>query len=114
MRCTVFTLALLLTVGQFLHPAPSFAQQVRVAGKRKILSQVKAVYPPLARKMNLTGIVKLVAIVAPDGTVVRTEVLGGSPVLVQSAADAITKSKWQVGPQETKELIEIKFEPEAE
>jgi outer membrane biosynthesis protein TonB len=107
-------LALLLTVGQFLHPAPSFAQQVRMAGKRKILTQVKAVYPPLARKMNLTGIVKLVAIVAPDGTVVRTEVLGGSPVLVQSAADAITKSKWQVGPQETKELIEIKFEPEAE
>ncbi len=114
MRRIVFTLALLLTVGQILPLPPSFAQQVRVAGKRKVLTQVKAVYPPLARKMNLAGIVKLVAVVAPDGTVVRTEVLGGSPVLVQSAADAIAKSKWQVGTQETKEVIEVKFEPDAE
>jgi TonB family protein len=105
---------MLLAVAPVLHPPQSLAQQVKVAGKRKILSQVKAVYPPIARKMNLTGTVKLVAIVAPDGTVTRTEVVGGSPVLVQSAADAIAKSKWQVGPQETKELIEIKFEPEAE
>lgn len=114
MRRTVLTLALLLAVGQFLQPQQSFAQQVRVQGKRKILSQVKAVYPPLAKKMNLSGLVRLVAIVAPDGSVVRSEVIGGSPVLVQSAVDAIAKSKWQVGPQETKELIEIKFEPEAE
>jgi len=114
MRRTIFTLALLLAVGQFLYPPASFTQQVKVQGKRKILTQVKAVYPPLARKMNLTGLVKLVAIVAPDGTVVRTEVVGGSPVLVQSAADAIAKSKWQAGPLETKELLEIKFEPESE
>jgi len=114
MRRTVITLALLLTVGPLLPLPQSFAQQVRVQGKRKILTQVKAVYPPLAKKVNLTGLVKLVAIVAPDGSVVRTEVIGGSPVLVQSAVDAIAKSKWQVGPQETKELIEIKFEPEAE
>lgn len=64
--------------------------------------------------MNLTGIVKLVAVVGPDGTVVRTELIGGSPVLVQSAVDAIAKSKWQLGPQKTKEVIEVKFEPEAE
>jgi outer membrane biosynthesis protein TonB len=114
MRRAIFILLFLLSVGQFLSPPQSLAQQVKVAGKRKILNQVKAVYPPLARKMNLTGIVKLVAIVAPDGSVDRTEVLGGSPVLVQSAVDAIAKSKWQVGPQETKELIEVKFEPEAE
>jgi outer membrane biosynthesis protein TonB len=114
MQRIVFTLALLLAVGQVLSLPPSFAQQVKLAGKRKVVTQVKAVYPPLARKMNLTGIVRVVAIVAPDGTVVRTEVLGGSPVLVQSAVDAIAKSKWQLGPQESKEVIEIKFEPEAE
>ncbi len=112
MRRTVLTLALLLTAGQFLPPG--LAQQVKLAGKRKTLGQIKAVYPPIARKMNLTGTVKVVAIVAPDGTVTRTQVIGGSPVLVQAAADAIARSKWQVGPQETKELIEIKFEPETE
>ena len=69
MRRAAFTLALLLTDGRILPLPPSIGQQVRVAGKRKILSQVKAAYPPLARKMNLIGIVKLVAVVGPDGTV---------------------------------------------
>jgi len=41
-------------------------------------------------------------------------VVGGSPALVQSAVDAVAKSKWQVGPEETKELIEVRFEPKAE
>jgi hypothetical protein len=79
MRRAAFTLALLLTVGQILPLPPRIGQQIRVAGKRKILSQVKDAYPPLARKMN--PIVKLVAVVGPDGTVVRTELIGGSPVL---------------------------------
>jgi len=114
MRRTVFTLALLLSAGQLLYPRLSFAQQVSVKGKRKTVSQVQPVYPPVARKIHLTGIVKLVATVAPDGSVVRTEVVGGSPALVQSAVDAVAKSKWQVGPEETKELIEVRFEPKAE
>jgi outer membrane biosynthesis protein TonB len=113
-RSAAFGAAILLTVGPVLHPPQGFSQQVRMQGKRKVLKQVNAVYPSLARKMNLTGIVKLVAIVGSDGSVVRTEVVGGSPVLVQSAVDAISKSKWQAGPQETKELIEVQFEPDAE
>jgi outer membrane biosynthesis protein TonB len=114
MRPAALGVAILLTVVPIPHPPQSFAQQVRMQGKRKVLKQVNAVYPSLARKINLTGIVKLVAIVAPDGSVVRTEVVGGSPVLVQSAVDAISKSKWQAGPQETKELIEVQFEPDAD
>lgn len=111
MRRIILTLALLLAVGQSLHLTQSFAQQVSVDGKRKILIQIRPIYPPVARKIHLTGIVKLVAIVAPDGSVVRTEVIGGSPALLESAVDAVAKSKWQVGPQETKEFIEVRFEP---
>ena len=87
---------------------------MKVAGTRKVLIQVKPAYPPLARKGNLTGIVKLVATVAPEGSVVRTSVIGGNPVLVQAAIDAVSKSRWQVAPEETKETIEIKFEPPSE
>ena len=87
---------------------------MRSVGKRKIIVQVAPVYPPLARKMNLSGTVRLLAVVAGGGKVVRTEVLGGSPLLAQSATDAVSKAKWEPGPEETKEIVEVKFQPDAE
>jgi hypothetical protein len=37
--------------------------------------------PELAKKGNLTGTVKIEVTIAPDGTVKRTRVMGGHPVL---------------------------------
>jgi TonB family protein len=78
------------------------------------VTQVNPEYPALARKMNMTGTVRLMVTVAASGNVVRSEELGGSPVLVRAALDAIAKAKWEPSVQETKELVEIKFQPEAE
>lgn len=64
--------------------------------------------------MRLTGTVRLVVTVAADGKVTRTEVSGGNPVLAQSAVDAVNKSKWQPGTEETKEIVEVKFQPETD
>ena len=104
----------ILAIAQFHFPALSVAQQMRSGGKRRIVTQVKPVYPELARKMNMTGTVRLMVTVAAGGNVVRSEELGGSPVLVQAALDAIAKAKWEASVQETKELVEIKFQPEVE
>ena len=41
--------------------------------------------PELAKKLNLTGTVRIEVIIAPDGTVKRSRVLGGHPVLAQAA-----------------------------
>jgi TonB family protein len=95
-------------------PASSPAQQLKAAGKRRIVSQSPLVYPPIARKMRLSGTVRLCATVAPGGKVVHVEVLGGSPVLAQSATDAVSTSKWESGADETKEIVEIKFEPDTD
>src|SRR5215469_9504486 len=48
---------------------------------RKILSKTVPMYPELARKMNLEGVVKLRVTVAPNSTVKYMETLGGSPVI---------------------------------
>jgi TonB-like protein len=105
---------LALVVTPFALPPAAVAQQLRSGGKRKIVAQVSPVYPTLARKMNLTGTVRLLAIVGPGGKVVRTEVLGGSPVLVPPAAEAVSKCRWETSPEESKEIVEIKFQPDAE
>ncbi len=91
---------------------PSFAQQEQIEAKRKVLSKVVPAYPELARKMHISGSVKLEVIVAPNGSTKNTRAMGGHPLLVQAASDAVSKWKWAPSIQETTELIEIKFDPE--
>jgi len=79
---------------------------------RKVTLKTQALYPALARTMHITGVVKLEATVAPNGTVKSINVKGGHPVLTQSAVTAVGHWKFEATPHETTELIEIKFEAE--
>ena len=79
--------------------------------KRKVVSRVVPVYPELASKMQITGTVKVEAVIAPNGKLKSTQVIGGNPVLIRAAVDAIEKWRWAPAPQESKELIELNFHP---
>lgn len=109
-RFAVATLALCLTSG--LTPSPCLAQQDEPEAKRKVVSRVTPVYPEMARMMNLKGVVKMDALVAPNGTVKSLEVRGGHPALVQAAENAILKWKWEPAAHDTKEPVEVKFNPQ--
>ena len=113
MRRQVSAVLLACCVGSIVFACQaSFAQQEQIEAKRKVLSKVVPVYPELAHKMRIGGSVKLEVIVAPNGSPKTTKALGGHPLLVQAASDAISKWKWAPSAQETTELIEIKFNPE--
>ena len=73
--------------------------------------RLAAPYPVLARHMALSGIVKVDAVVAPDGTVKTLDVKGGHPVLAQAAANTIRQWKWEPAAHESHELVEIRFSP---
>jgi len=77
---------------------------------RKVLRKVHPEYPSDARRMNLGGTVKLVAMVAPNGSVKKVESVGGSPLLVRAAESAVAQWKYEAG-AESKETIEIHFTP---
>lgn len=87
------------------------AQRVKSAGERKIVSRTTVLYPKIASQMRLRGTVKIIATVAPGGKVVRTELIGGSPVFVPNAIDAVTLMRWEPAEKETKEILEIEFSP---
>lgn len=89
--------------------APALLAQETETSSRKIVSKVIPVYPELARKMNMEGVVKLQVTVAPNGSAKSIEVVGGNPVLVKAAEDAAYKFRWSPGTQESKELVEIRF-----
>jgi len=60
--------------------------------------------------MNLTGTVKVLATVSADGTVKDVQPVGGSPVLIQAAEEAVRKWKFAPATAESKELLELRFE----
>jgi len=62
--------------------------------------------------MGMNGTVKLFAVVAPDGKVKSVEPVGGSPVLIQAAQEAILQWKFAPAAAESKELIELHFSPQ--
>jgi membrane protein involved in colicin uptake len=65
----------------------------------------------VARNFKLGGIVKMEAIVAPNGTVKAVAIRGGPPILTNAAVDAVRRWKWIPAPHETKEPVELTFRP---
>ena len=108
-RVTAVILLILLPALVFAPHA--FAQQ-EAEGTRKIVNRVTPQYPAIARTMNLRGNVKAEAVVQPNGVVKTIEVKGGHPVLVRAAQDAIYKWKWAPATHETREPIEVRFDPQ--
>jgi TonB family protein len=78
---------------------------------RKVVTRVVPQYPNLARSLNIRGTVKLVVVVAPNGSPKSIEVRGGNPVLVQSAEKALRDWKWEPAAHATSEPIDLRFEP---
>jgi len=88
----------------------ALGQQASTENLRRIVRQTTPSYPELAKKMNLGGTVKVIAVVAPDGNVKSVEPVGGSPVLIKAAQDAVAKWKFVPGP-ESREPVELHFTP---
>jgi len=93
----------------FLILSLAGAQQAVEEGKRKIKSRTTPVMPELARRMNISGRVKIEIVVAPDGHVKSSRPVGGHPVLVQSCLDAVKDWKFENAPEETTQIIEFDF-----
>jgi TonB family protein len=78
---------------------------------RRAKSKVQPVYPELARRMNITGTVKVEVVVAPNGTVKEARVVGGHPVLANVALEAAKKWRFEPASVESSGVIDFKFEP---
>ena len=103
---TAISLLILFVLGLVLAPG-AYSQQVE--NQRKIMSKEVPRYPDLARPMRLEGVVRLAVVVAPNGTVKSVRAMGGHPLLLKAAEDAVSKWRWIPTSQETTESVELKF-----
>jgi TonB family protein len=78
---------------------------------RKVKIKVDPAYPDLARRMNVHGTVKFLVVVAPNGNVKDTKVMGGNPILVNAALDALKKWKFEPSEEESSGTVEFTFSP---
>ena len=77
--------------------------------KRKVKSRTLPAYPELARRMNVSGKVKIEVVISTDGRVKSTRVVGGHPLLVQTCQDALKEWKFVTSSEETTQIVEFEF-----
>ncbi|HTX15109.1 MAG TPA: energy transducer TonB [Candidatus Baltobacteraceae bacterium] len=78
---------------------------------RRAKSRVQPIYPELAKRMSISGTVKIEVVVAPNGTVKEARIVGGHPVLASAALDAAKKWRFEPAGGESTGVIDFKFEP---
>ncbi len=101
----------LLVLGMLYSQPSAFSQKTgQQVMTRRIKVRIEPSYPERARPLKLTGKVRIEVIVSPDGSIKNTRVVGGSPLLVDAALEAIKQWKYESGPKETVEMIEFSFQ----
>ncbi len=104
----VFAVGLLLIGGWIATSAPLARGQEEISRKAK--SKVAPMYPELARRMNISGVVKIQVTVAANGSVKEAKLIGGHPLLANAALEAVRKWRFEAGP-ETTGVVVFHFDP---
>jgi TonB family protein len=83
------------------------AVSARANEDRAIKSRVSPIYPELAKRMRITGLVKVEATVDSDGKVTAVKTLSGSRVLSPAAEEAV--SKWRYAPASAASTVDVEI-----
>lgn len=104
---TAGTLALVLC--GTVKPLASQAQPSTV--ERKVVTRVEPEYPETLKRLYIGGVVRMEVVIGTNGAVQTTELLGGNPILGQSAMKAV--KQWKYAPAAAKEklVVQLEFDP---
>jgi TonB family protein len=78
---------------------------------RKLLHKIEPVYPQDLKRRSIGGTVKLDLKISANGNVEKIAIVGGNPILADSAAQAV--KKWQYAPASASSsmLLNVEFNP---
>jgi TonB family protein len=77
--------------------------------QRRLITRVEPEYPDALRRLNIGGTVRLQLTIGPKGNVEAVEVLGGNPILGESAAAAARQWVYSASHSRTIEELSIPF-----
>ena len=81
------------------------------ADNRKVQKRVPPVYPELAKRMHLGGVVRVSVTVAPDGSVTDAKTISGNKMLALAAEEAVKKWKFVAADSQSMVDIDVNFDP---
>jgi TonB family protein len=87
----------------------ALAMHAAAADTRAVKSRVAPVYPEIAKRLKIAGIVMVEAIVDPEGKVADAKAISGNRMLAPAAEDAVRKWKFAPAAAKSTEEVEINF-----
>jgi len=100
-----------------VQPRPEPVSRLTVGGdvlSSKLIHRVQPVYPEIARRARIQGVVRLHGVITRDGRIAQLRVISGHPLLVKAALDAV--GQWVYSPTllnkqavEVEAPIEVRF-----
>lgn len=98
-------------------PKPAIPEVIRVSEgvqAARLIHKVAPVYPSIAKQAGVSGVVKIEAIIARDGTIRKLEVHSGHPLLIKPAMDAVKQWRYRPTilngePVEVLTQVEVRF-----
>jgi len=79
------------------------------ANERAVKTRVAPVYPEIAKRMRISGEVKVEATVDAGGTVKDAKAISGNHIFEVAAEDAVRKWKFEAGTGDTKVVVSVNF-----
>jgi TonB family protein len=76
---------------------------------RALLTQVQPEYPETLRQIGISGIVRLKVVISPQGNVEEVSLLGGNPILGESAMKAVRQWTYVAAPKTTTLIVTVPF-----
>jgi TonB family protein len=86
-----------------------FALPARAGDDRAVKSRVAPIYPEIAKRMKISGEVKLEATVDADGKVKDVKEVSGNHILAIAAEDAVRKWKFETGDGDASVIVAVNF-----
>ena len=79
------------------------------ANGRAVKSRVAPAYPEIAKKLKISGVVKIEATVTAEGAVADVRTVSGNHMLSPAAEEAVRKWKFASGDGEDKVAVDVTF-----
>lgn len=94
-----------------LSKAESPQSKDHSSSERRVVNRIEPEYPETLKRLYIGGIVRIQVTVDPSGRVASTELLGGSPILGQSAMKAVKQWKYLPAANTEKLVVQLEFDP---
>jgi TonB family protein len=91
--------------------APGLLAQKTEKATRKLIYRENPGYPMTLRDAHIGGVVRLEIVISAQGKVDQVSPLGGNPVLIEAASNAVKKWKYAPADSESKTEVEFTFDP---